>query len=115
MKTEKWISKNTTSLTGKTVAISGSTGGLGSALCHHLASLGATLILIDRNIEKSQRLASEIKNKYDVTVDFVKDGVRYLNPGSVSIPKNGSAHSVMVYENGEFRRFDIETGAEYTL
>jgi predicted phosphodiesterase len=47
--------------------------------------------------------------------DFVKDGVRYLNPGSVSIPKNGSAHSVMVYENGEFRRFDIETGAEYTL
>ena len=47
--------------------------------------------------------------------DFVKDGVRYLNPGSVSIPKNGSAHSVMVYENGQFRRFDIETGAEYTL
>lgn len=27
---------------------------------------------------------------------------RYLNPGSVSIPKNGSAHSYMVYENGVF-------------
>ena len=27
---------------------------------------------------------------------------RYLNPGSVSIPKNGSGHSYMIYENGEF-------------
>ena len=33
--------------------------------------------------------------------DFVKDGVRYLNPGSVSIPKDGS-HSCLVYEDGEF-------------
>ena len=29
--------------------------------------------------------------------DFV-----YLNPGSVSIPKEGSDHSYMIYENGEF-------------
>ena len=29
--------------------------------------------------------------------DFV-----YLNPGSVSIPKEGSGHSYMIYENGEF-------------
>ena len=27
---------------------------------------------------------------------------RYLNPGSVSIPKEGSAHSYMIYENGGF-------------
>ncbi len=47
--------------------------------------------------------------------DFVKDGVRYLNPGSVSIPKNGSAHSVMVYEDGNFRRYDLETGEEYRI
>ena len=44
-----------------------------------------------------------------------KEGIICCNPGSVSIPKNSSAHSVMVYENGEFRRFDLETGAEYTL
>ncbi|MGN1346258.1 MAG: phosphodiesterase [Eubacteriales bacterium] len=47
--------------------------------------------------------------------DFVKDGVRYLNPGSAAIPKNGSPHSVMLYDNGAFRRFDIETGAEYSI
>ena len=28
------------------------------------------------------------------------DGLRYLNPGSVSLPKDGS-HSFMIYENGE--------------
>ena len=27
---------------------------------------------------------------------------RYLNPGSVSIPKNGSRHSYMTLENGQF-------------
>lgn len=30
------------------------------------------------------------------------DGKYYLNPGSVSIPKNGSEHSYMIYENGTF-------------
>ena len=36
-----------------------------------------------------------------VKLDVVKDGIRCLNPGSVSIPKDGS-HSCMVYENGVF-------------
>lgn len=47
--------------------------------------------------------------------DFTKNGVRYLNPGSVSIPKNDSPHSVMLYENGKFSRYDLETGAEYFI
>ena len=37
-----------------------------------------------------------------VKMDMVKDGVRCLNPGSVSIPKDGS-HSFLVYEDGRFR------------
>jgi len=37
-----------------------------------------------------------------VPADFIKDGVRYLNPGSVSIPKEGSWHGYMVLENGNF-------------
>jgi len=36
-----------------------------------------------------------------VKLDEVRDGVRCLNPGSVSIPKDGS-HSCLIYENGEF-------------
>lgn len=36
-----------------------------------------------------------------VKMDEVRGGVRCLNPGSVSIPKDGS-HSCLLYENGEF-------------
>lgn len=36
-----------------------------------------------------------------VKLDEVRCGVRCLNPGSVSIPKDGS-HSLLIYENGEF-------------
>lgn len=37
-----------------------------------------------------------------------KDGYWYLNPGSVSIPKNGSWHGYMVYENGTFIWKDLD-------
>ena len=36
-----------------------------------------------------------------VKMDEVKNGIRCLNPGSVSIPKDGS-HSCLVLDNGEF-------------
>ena len=36
-----------------------------------------------------------------VKLDEVRKGIRCLNPGSVSIPKDGS-NSCIVYENGEF-------------
>ena len=36
-----------------------------------------------------------------VKMDQTKGGIRCLNPGSVSIPKDGS-HSCLIYENGEF-------------
>ena len=37
-----------------------------------------------------------------------KAGYWYLNPGSVSIPKNGSWHGYMVYENGTFIWKDLD-------
>ena len=36
-----------------------------------------------------------------VKMDEVRSGIRCVNPGSVSIPKDGS-HSCLIYENGEF-------------
>ena len=36
-----------------------------------------------------------------VKLDEVRGGIRCLNPGSVSIPKDGS-HSCIVYEDGNF-------------
>lgn len=41
----------------------------------------------------------------------------YLNPGSVSIPKEGSAHSYMILENGRFtwKTLEGETYQTYSL
>ncbi len=45
------------------------------------------------------------------------NGYVYINPGSVSIPKNGSSHNYMIYENGLFSIKDINgnTVMEYRL
>ncbi len=58
---KKWLSENTSDLEGKWVALSGSTGGLGTALCRHLAKLHASLILLDRNMERSRALADTLR------------------------------------------------------
>ena len=36
------------------------------------------------------------------------DGVYVINPGSVSIPKNGSKNSYMIFENGRFDLKDLD-------
>ena len=73
MRTDKWIRKNTRSLCGKVVAISGSTGGLGRELVRHIASLSGELVLIDRNVEKSKALAEEIRSEFpNVKISHVK-------------------------------------------
>ena len=41
------------------------------------------------------------------------EGFTYVNCGSVSIPKNGSAHSCMLLENGELSWIDLSTGEIY--
>lgn len=37
-----------------------------------------------------------------------KGGVRYMNPGSVSLPKEDTPHSYMSFENGVFRWKDMD-------
>ena len=59
-----WYQKNTSDLQGKTVAITGSTGGLGRALCEHLATLGASLILVDRNAARSEALRNTLQKAH---------------------------------------------------
>ena len=61
---KQWIKENTRSLANKLIAISGATGGLGKMLCRHLASLDASLILLDRNQSRSQALAEALKQEY---------------------------------------------------
>lgn len=64
MNIQRWISENTASLSGKTVAITGSTGGIGKELSEALASLGASLILLDRSKERSEKNRETILEKH---------------------------------------------------
>lgn len=61
MKYTKWIKLNTTDLTNKTAVITGSTGGLGTELCKTLAKLNCNLILLNRNLKKSEKQKEELK------------------------------------------------------
>ena len=51
-------------MAGKTVAISGATGGIGQELCRHLAGLGATLLLLDRNSDRSNAWIEKLKVEF---------------------------------------------------
>ena len=64
MNITKWLKKNTSSLRGRTVALTGSTGGLGRELSHYIISLGADLILLDRNKCKQAALIDELSQRY---------------------------------------------------
>ncbi len=105
MTVEKWFKNNTKSLKGKTVAVTGSTGGLGRELCIYLASLGANLILVDRNYERSSAFAEQIKENYNVAVGcitcdlenfvLVKTAVEKLKQHSIDIfIHNAAAYSI---------------------
>lgn len=61
---KKWISKNSESLMGKRVAVTGSTGGLGRELCRVLASLGAQMVLLNRSKTRTDEQIEELKAEY---------------------------------------------------
>lgn len=64
MKYINWIKENCSDLKGKLVAITGASGDLGKEVCLYLASLGANLLFINRNKDKSNKLKQEILNKF---------------------------------------------------
>ena len=112
MRIARWLRKNTQDLTGKRVAITGSTGGIGRWLCHYLLSLGASLILVDRNAAKQESLIAELVSYHpsaDISrviadledIESVKDAAEKLvalepdvfihNAGAYAIPRRVSS------------------------
>ena len=102
----------TRSLQGKTVALTGASGGLGRALCKQILALGGNLIVIDRNAKKQAALIEELKNTYKESsveglladmedMESVKALARalaerpvdflILNAGAYSIPRHKTA------------------------
>ena len=71
MSIEKWLKNNTSSLKGKKIAVTGTTGGLGKELCRYLARLGASLILMDRNAKRSEAFRDELKASFGTDVKCI--------------------------------------------
>ena len=129
MNIEKWIAANTHSLSGKTVAITGSTGGLGKEICRHLASLGASFILLDRNAERSNAFRGELLSSFsgiDVTCVQceLEDGAsvdkacqRVLELGADVLILNAGAYSIPrhVCDNGYDNIFTINFISPYRM
>ena len=68
MKTFDWIKKNTHSIEGKSVAVSGSTGGIGKELCLHFASLGAKRIIsLNRSEKRTLALERKLKDEFPMS------------------------------------------------
>ncbi len=55
---------------GKTVVLTGATSGIGYLVAKEYAKHGANLICINRNLEKSEKLKTEIENTYEVKCDY---------------------------------------------
>ena len=64
MTIKKWLKENAHILSGKTIAITGSTGGLGNEICDILAELEANLLLLNRNLKKSENQKTKLLEKY---------------------------------------------------
>lgn len=64
MNYSEWLNNNAVSLKGKTIALTGSTGGIGNELCRHLLKIDAKLVLIDRNKSKSEALKRQLESEF---------------------------------------------------
>ena len=129
MRTDAWIKKYMPRMAGKTVAISGATGGLGQELCRHLAGLGATLLLLDRNSERSnawiEKLTAEFPtlNAKHLRLDLADfDTVRSVTEELLASPPdylifNAGAYHVPRYttSTGHDNVFQINFVAPYYM
>ena len=113
MNIKTWIAKNTDSLCGTRIAITGSTGGLGQALCHYLAFLGASLVLLDRNAARSAALADTLRSSHGISVECIctdlsdMNSVRCATDALLACPPDIFIHNAGAYS---IPRCTVSTG-----
>lgn len=73
MNIEKWIKENSSDLQGKTIAITGTTGGLAKHLINTLASLNANFIFLNRDKAKTEKQIQELVLLHpNVKIEFIE-------------------------------------------
>ncbi len=110
MRIDAWLSEYTAPLDGKTVAVTGATGGLGGALCRYLLSLGASLYLLDRNRQKSDVLKGALLAEYpkadigQITLDLADmRSVKVACAVLESVPLDVLIHNAGAYSIPRYR------------
>lgn len=101
-----WFKKNTESLKGKRVVITGAAGGLGSQCCLHLARLGADIVIIDRNEHGLEALKAKILENYpEISVDVVSADLSDLKLVNQCIKKLNDYEKIdiLIHNAGVFR------------
>ena len=99
-----WLKQNTGSLLGKTVVLSGATGGLGHVLCHAVLFCGGDLVLLNRNEQKTHALHAALKREFPdrnitcLTVDLAEmDSVHKAVENLKTMPVDVLIHNAGAY------------------
>jgi len=63
---------------GKTVVLTGATGGIGRAIAHKMASQGASLVLVSRHLDRLEALSAEMQGQghRELALDLATDAGR---------------------------------------
>ncbi len=101
----------------KLVVITGATAGIGYYAAHKYAAMGADLICINRNQEKSEALSKEIKEKYKVKCDIMItdfSSMSQVKSLAGQLLKLGRTIDVLIHNAGVYlnRRAETEEGFE---
>ena len=115
MSISRWIANNTASLAGKRVAVFGSTGGIGKPLCEYLASLGASLILINRNIAYSEIQRYELLAEYSTDIKImICDLADFQSVKSTCEELKNDVPDVIIHNAGAYKipRNILDTGLD---
>ena len=129
MNINKWIDDNCSDLSNKTIAITGSTGGIGNCVCKYLAKLNANLILIDRDMNKAEKQAHDLKYlNENIKINIIKCDLSNISSLNNAIEKlksfsidililNAGVYNVPIYktELGYNNIFQINFLSQYIM
>lgn len=78
---------------GQTVVVTGGGSGLGRCTAHELASLGASLALVGRSMEKLERVREELQSRYAVAVSTHTADLREAEAVQAAVREVLAAHA----------------------
>ncbi|MBN2656425.1 MAG: SDR family NAD(P)-dependent oxidoreductase [Spirochaetales bacterium] len=97
---------------GKFVIITGATSGIGYHTAHKYGSMGAELLLINRNREKSEKLCQNLKDAYSIKCNYLLTDFSDLNQVrdlAETILKLNRKIDVLIHNAGVYFNRRVET------